>query len=45
MSWDDEYGEAFTSEMWDFGDKIVIIDYEMYKLDDIEKVSAEQVFF
>jgi len=40
----DEY-ETDTSEMWDYGEKIIIIDDEMYKLDDMEKVNVTQTFF
>lgn len=43
--WEVDEFEAYTSEMWSDGEKVVVLDDEMYKLDDLEKVNVEQVFF
>jgi hypothetical protein len=40
--WEVESIDADTSNLWDFGDKVVIIDGEMYKLDESEKVAVTE---
>ncbi len=42
--WEVEEFDTGTSDMWDFMDKVVVIDNEMYKLDDSEKVEVTQDF-
>jgi hypothetical protein len=42
--WEVEDFDACTSEMWDFLDKVVVIDGEMYKLDESEKVMVTPDF-
>ena len=43
--WEVDEFEAHISDMWSFGDKVLIVDDEMYKLDDMEKVSVSQTYF
>jgi hypothetical protein len=40
--WDVESMDDMTADMWSAFDKVVIIDDEMYKLDDTEKVGVQQ---
>jgi len=40
--WEVDEIDSSTSEFWDFLDKVVIIDGEMYKLDESEKVMVEE---
>lgn len=40
--WEVDEFDAMTSEMWMEMDRVVVIDGEMYKLDDSEKVSVEE---
>lgn len=40
--WEVDETDAYTSDMWSEMDRVVIIDNEMFKLDDSEKVSVEQ---
>ncbi len=40
--WEVDELDASTSEMWDTLDRVVVIDNEMFKLDDLEKVSVQQ---
>ncbi len=40
--WEVDELDASTAEMWDTMDRVVIIDNEMFKLDDLEKVSVQQ---
>jgi hypothetical protein len=42
--WEVDSFDSGTAEMWGFLDKVVVIDDEMYKLDDLEKVSVTQEF-
>lgn len=43
--WEVDEFEAYTADMWSFGDKVLVVDDEMYKLDDMEKVSVSQTYF
>ncbi|HFU76689.1 MAG TPA: hypothetical protein ENK66_10635 [Arcobacter sp.] len=43
--WEVDEFDIYTSNMWSFTDKVVVIDDEMYKLDDMEKVSVSQTYF
>lgn len=43
--WEVDEFDTHTSDMWGFLDKVVVIDDEMYKLDDMEKVSVSQTYF
>jgi len=40
--WEVESFDASTAEMWSPMEKVVVIDDEMYKLEDLEKVSVTQ---
>lgn len=40
--WEVDEFDADTAEMWSPFDKVVIIDGEMYKLDDTEKVTVDE---
>ncbi|HYV27873.1 MAG TPA: hypothetical protein VFA77_10095 [Candidatus Eisenbacteria bacterium] len=40
--WEVEAIDSTTAEMWSPFDKVVVIDDEMYKLDDMEKVGVQQ---
>ena len=38
--WEVDAVDASTSDLWDSSDRVVVIDDEMYRLDDLEKVSV-----
>jgi hypothetical protein len=40
--WEVESFDSSTADMWGAMDKVVVIDDEMYKLEDLEKVSVTQ---
>lgn len=40
--WEVDDTDSATAEDWSSGDKVVIIDNAMYKLDDMEKVDVEE---
>lgn len=40
--WEVDATDAATAEMWSTLDKVVVIDDEMYKLDEMEKVAVQQ---
>ena len=40
--WEVDSSDAFTADTWGPTDKIVVIDDEMYKLDEFEKISVQQ---
>ena len=40
--WEVDETDSFTSDLWSEMDRVVIIDGEMFKLDDFEKVSVEE---
>ena len=40
--WEVDAIDASTAELWGPMDKVVVIDDEMFKLDDLEKVSVQQ---
>ncbi len=40
--WEVDSLDSSTAEMWGFLDKVVVIDDEMYKLDESERVSVTQ---
>lgn len=41
--WEVDAGDAFTASMWSpILDKVIVIDNEMFKLDDSEKVCVER---
>ncbi len=40
--WEVDEIDATTTELWGPGDKVVIIDDEMYRLDDLEKASVQR---
>lgn len=42
--WEVETFDSSTAEMWGSMDKVVVIDDEMYKLDELEKVSVAQEY-
>lgn len=42
--WEVDAIDASTAELWSPFDKVVVIDDEMFKLDDLEKVSVQQDF-
>ncbi len=42
--WEVDAIDAATAEMWSTLDKVVVIDDEMYKLDEMEKVGVQQDF-
>jgi hypothetical protein len=42
--WEVDSMDSSTADMWSSFDKVVVIDNEMYKLDELEKVSVEQEF-
>jgi hypothetical protein len=42
--WEVDSFDSSTAEMWGPMEKVVIIDDEMYKLDDLEKVSVTQEY-
>jgi hypothetical protein len=42
--WEVETFDSSTAEMWGLMDKVVVIDDEMYKLDELEKVSVTQEY-
>ncbi|HBJ34994.1 MAG TPA: hypothetical protein DDZ51_09585 [Planctomycetaceae bacterium] len=42
--WEVDEFDASTAEMWGPFDKVVVIDNEMFKLDDLEKVAVEQEY-
>jgi hypothetical protein len=42
--WEVDMIDTTTSEMWSPMDKVVVIDDEMFKLDDLEKVAVLQDF-
>jgi hypothetical protein len=42
--WEVDEIDASTAEMWGPFDKVVVIDNEMFKLDDLEKVAVEQEY-
>lgn len=42
--WEVDSFDSSTADMWCFLDRVVVIDDEMYKLDETEKVSVSQEF-
>ena len=42
--WEVESFDSSTADMWGAMDKVVVIDDEMYKLEDLEKVSVTQEY-
>ncbi len=40
--WEVDTGDEITADMWTPLDKVLVIDDEMYKLDDLEKVSVQR---
>ena len=40
--WEVDETDAYTSSLWSEMDRVVIIDGEMFKLDDLERVSVEE---
>ena len=40
--WEVEDFDATTAETWSSSDKVVVIDDEMYKLDEMEKVGVQR---
>jgi hypothetical protein len=40
--WEVNSTDSSTAEMWSVGDKVVVINDEMYKLDEFEMVNVEQ---
>ncbi|WP_437190700.1 hypothetical protein [Planctomicrobium sp. SH527] len=40
--WEVEEGDSHISEMWDTFDKVLVINDEMYKLDELEKVEVQE---
>jgi hypothetical protein len=40
--WEVEAIDSAIAELWSLFDKVVVIDDEMYKLDDLEKVGVQQ---
>ena len=42
--WEVDAVDAITADMWLTSDKVVVIDSEMFKLDELEKVSVQQEF-
>lgn len=42
--WEVDSFDSSTAEMWGPMEKVVVIDDEMYKLDDLEKVSVTQEY-
>ena len=40
--WEVDRVDASTADMWSSTDKVVVIDGEMFKLDDREKVEVQQ---
>jgi len=42
--WEVDAIDASTAEMWSTMDKVVVIDDEMFKLDDTEKVGVQQEY-
>jgi hypothetical protein len=40
--WEVNSIDASTTDMWSTMDRVVVIDNEMFKLDDLEKVSVQQ---
>jgi hypothetical protein len=42
--WEVNAPDATTAEMWGPFDRVVVIDNEMFKLDDLEKVAVEQSY-
>lgn len=41
--WEVDELDADTADMWSSTDKVLVIDDEMYNLDQLEKISVEQV--
>jgi hypothetical protein len=42
--WEVDSVDTMTAELWSAFDKVVVIDDEMFKLDDLQKVSVEEEF-
>jgi len=42
--WEVDSFDASTADLWDVMDKVVVIDDEMYRLENAEKVSVEQEY-
>ena len=42
--WEVDEMDTVTAEMWSEIDQVIVLDGEMFKLDDLEKVSVEQEF-
>jgi hypothetical protein len=40
--WEVDEIDEFTSSMWNQGDRVVVIDDRMYRLDDLESVAVEK---
>lgn len=40
--WEVDSIDASTAEMWSETDKVVVIDDEMFRLDDLEKIAVQQ---